>query len=549
MKKVFALLLALVMLLSLTACGGNGGSEAGGESSDPVMKDTFVAALGGQPDYLDPAIASDSVSSCPISLMYHLLFQLDEQGNVVENAVETYSVSDDGLVYTLKLVDGNKWSDGQPVKASDYEFGAKRTLGMGSALSYYSYFIKDYVVGGAELEGKDVAEMDALGFVADDEANTLTITLNAPCPYYTGLLTSVVFAPVRADFATEHESTWADSTDVPVNGAYVPTKIASNEELVFVKNEHFVNADKVVTPNLVLKVMEDMDAQLMAYQTGEIDMALSVDAAVASAQYAGQEDLVVTASVINYYVQMNSASWSTAPALTDVRVRRALQLALNRDEIVAALDAGVAYYPLYGYVPMGMAGVNGDFRGEVDATAPYVYTDVEEAKALMEAAGYNENNRLALVYKYNANNMHDTVAQVMQQQWKEIYVDVTFETLEVQSFFAERDENGNYELARGAMSADYMDPTTFLCMLISSAQQKPVVTDATYDALIAEADTLEGAARIEKLHEAEKYLVEEMAYTIPVFGYSSVYLVNPGVSNVGYDPTGNTFFGYVSITE
>ena len=99
------------------------------------------------------------------------------------------------------------------------------------------------------------------------------------------------------------------------------------------------------------------------------------------------------------------------------------------------------------------------------------------------------------------------------------------------------------------MSADYMDPTTFLCMLISSAQLKPVFTDATYDALIAEADTLEGDARIEKLHEAEKYLVEEMAYTIPVFGYSTVYLVNPGVSNVGFDPTGNTFFGYVSITE
>ena len=129
-------------------------------------------------------------------------------------------------------------------------------------------------------------------------------------------------------------------------------------------------------------------------------------------------------------------------------------------------------------------------------------------------------------------------------------VDVTFETLEVQAFFADRDENGNYELARGAMSADYMDPTTFLCMLITSAQQKPVVTDATYDGLIAEAEAeLDVNARIEKLHEAEKYLVETMSYTIPVFGYSSIYLVNPNASGIEYNPVGHIAIDFVQVAE
>ena len=279
-------------------------------------------------------------------------------------------------------------------------------------------------------------------------------------------------------------------------------------------------------------------------------MALSVDAAVVSSLYGDKADFIKTNSVINYYVQMNSAAWSSAPALADVRVRRALQLALDRDAIVAALDAGEAYYALYGYVPKGMAGVNGDFREEVDNDKPYVSYNVEEAKKLLAEAGYGLDNPLNLVYKYNSNNMHDTVAQVMQQQWAAIGVNVTFETLEVQTFFAERDENGNYELARGAMSADYMDPTTFLCMLISSAQQKPVVTDSKYDGLIAAAEaTLDPTERLQKLHEAEKYLVEEMAYTIPVFGYASVYLVNPNASGIGFDPVGNVYLEYVECTK
>lgn len=548
MKKLMAFVLAAGMMLSLVACGKDSPDQQG--TTAGKVKDTFVVAIGGQPNYLDPAIATDAVTASVLKNMYHSLFTLDEKGVIKNEAVESYTVSDDGLVYTMKLVDGNKWSDGKDVKASDYEFGTKRALGMGAGLSNYVYFITDYVANGAELEGKNVADMDALGVVADDEANTLTFTLSKPCTYFPSLLTSGVFSALRSDFAKEHDSTWADSTDVPTNGAYYPVKIASNEEVVLKKNPNFVNADMVATENLVLKAMEDMDAQLMAYQTGEIDLAMNVDPAVVSQVYGGQPDLVKTDSVINYYVQMNSADWSTAPALNDVRVRRALQLALNRDEIVAALDAGDAFYPLYGYVPKGISGVDGDFRTEADEAAPYITYDPDQAKQLLAEAGYGPDHPLNLVYKYNSNNMHDTVAQVMQQQWREVGINVTFETMEGQAFFADRDKNGNYELARGAMSADYLDPTTFLCMLITSAQPKVVVSDETYDKMIEDAQlTLDPKERMQKLHDAEKYLVETMAYTCPVFGYVSIYLVNPNASGIEFDPVGHASIRYVKCTE
>ena len=76
-------------------------------------------------------------------------------------------------------------------------------------------------------------------------------------------------------------------------------------------------------------------------------------------------------------------------------------------------------------------------------------------------AGYGVDNPLNLVYKYNTNVR--VVAQVLQQQWKEVGVNVTFEAMEIRTFFADRDENGNYQLARGAMSADYMDLPSCAC--------------------------------------------------------------------------------------
>ncbi len=561
MKKVLALVLALALMCSMVACGGNSSSASTGTSTsgadstqvstsgDEQVKDTFVFAMGGQPEVLDPAIATDSVSATPLETMYTTLYSLDENGAAVPKAVKECDISDDGLVYTLTLNENN-WSDGEPVTASQYEFAAKRSLGMGSALSYYSYFIKDYILNASKYEGADVADMTDIGITSDDEANTLTFTLTQPCPYFISLLINPVFIALRPEIATEHESTWADTADIPTNGAYYATKMATNEEIVLKKNPYYFKADQVVTENIVLKTMEDMDAELMAYQNGEIDMAQSVDAATVNAVYGGQPDLLVTDSVINYYVQMNSASWSSAPALSDVRVRRALQLSLDREAIVAALDAGDAYYPLYGYVPKGMVGVDGDFRTEIDETDPYVTYDPEQAKELLAEAGYSVDNPLELVYKYNSNTMHDTIAQVMQQQWKEVGINVTFETMEVQAFFSDRDENGNYELARGAMSADYMDPTTFLCMLTTSAQQKPVVTDDTYDGLIAEAEAImDSSERLEKLHEAEKYLVEDMAYTIPVLGYTTIYLLNPNASGITYDPVGNICLDFVKVTE
>ncbi len=541
MKKLVALALAAVMAVSMVACGG--GEEGG--STEVTYKDTFTFAIGGEANYLDPALAGDSVSAYIVDNIYYPLFKIGTDGSIENEACESYDVTvneDGNQVYTLHLVEKNNWSDGTPVTAADYVYGMKRSLGMGQADSTYSTFIANYVLNAKPHSDamSDVADMDDVGIKALDD-KTIEITLDGSCPFFVSLMCSGVFYPIHSS-VPEHDYTWADDPSYPSNGPYQLKEIDRASTIKMVKNEHFTHADKVVTPNLVAKNMPDTNAQLIAFQTGEIDHATTVDTTVIKL-YEGQPELIIEDSVINYFIAVNSKTGSDA--LKDVRVRRALQLGLDRSKFITALDAGNAYYELFGLVPYGIGTTTGDFRREADDAGAYVYTDKEEAKALLKAAGYDENNPLKLEYYYSQSDLHSLVADVLKSEWAEINVQIEQKTGELRTFFDDR-SNGLFDMARHAMSADYMDPMTYLEMA-ASWYQGNVVTwgDDHYDQLIKESRELDGAERYAKLAEAEKYLVEEMAYTNPLFGYKLVTLMKDGTTGVAGSPQGNHKYWYV----
>ena len=109
MKKLLVLLLSLLMIVSLAACSGsnNGGGGDNGGGTEPVAEDkVFKYAIGDSPNYLDPAIASDSIGSYVINQFYYPLYYFSPTGILPAAAADT-KVSDDGLVYTIKLVANN----------------------------------------------------------------------------------------------------------------------------------------------------------------------------------------------------------------------------------------------------------------------------------------------------------------------------------------------------------------------------------------------------------------------------------------------------------
>lgn len=544
MKHTVRLAAAALSLLLLAGCGSTAQPTASpGAASDPgnqTVEHSFTFGISSEPDYLDPAICMNSNTSAVLGQLYYPLFRYDQNGNVQNLACESYTVSEDGLTYTFKLAAGNTWSDGKPVTAADYEFGMKRSIGYGPD-SAYAYLLYSNVKGGAEANENmmDVADMTDVAIHALDDS-TLEITLAAPCPYFTGLLSNVVAFPLRSDFAVEHESTWANDPAVPTNGPFKLEAVRDKEEVVMVKNEHYIHADEVQTTTLTAKIISDPQAQLSAFQTGEIDLALSVPADVA-VNYANDPALLNLDVVSNTFLWMNCTG-ETNPALANANVRRALALAIDREQLITFIGSNTRY-PLYGYVPKGMADADGgDFRSNADAKERYAGYDLEQAKSLMESAGYSESNRMSLTISYISSNTNTDICVCLQSMWRDIYVDVELSAAE-QKAYAQARKAGQYEVATGSTSADYLDPFYYLERWVSYNQGYKQVNDPTYDAMIEDANAqTDPAARMAKLHEAERYLVAENAYTIPLMGSSQLGLMNPNVSGLKFDPTNSAYF-------
>lgn len=545
LNKIVVFALTALMTLSLVACGSKDESEGGDNTSDVTYKTSFTYAIGGAPAYLDPAIASDSIGSYVLNQTSYPLFQLTQKG-VEPCAVSDYTVSDDGLVYTLTLKD-NSWSDGQKVTAADYVYGVKHALSIGSAEATYLSWITNNLVGAAQYDGADVDSMSELTGVEAKDDKTLVFTLVKPCDYFVSLLSGGVFHAVRSDYAPSGDYTYAESADVPTSGAFKYSSIDRADKIVMTKNENFCDADKVTVETLTAVVMEDMEAELVAFQTGEIDYATAVDAATVTSMYADSDNLDIFPSVINYYIEFNTReATNTNPVLLDVNVRRAFQLAINRQEIVDALAAGDAYYPLTGFVPEGITATEGDFR---EVGGDYVTYDKQQAIELLAKSGYSKDNPVTIEYYYNQNTMHDTVASVVKAQLAEVGINLVLKTGDVRVFFSDRDDNGNYETARGAMSADYLDSMSYLDMATTAYQTCASWGDETYDTMIEEANKLTGQERIDALHAAEKYLVETTAQVCPLFGYQTVCLKPAGMTGSINSAQGNSTFWFVQVPE
>ena len=539
MKKLFVLLLSLLMIVSLSACGG-GSDNGGGEVAEAKI---FKYAIGDSPNYLDPAIASDSIGSYVINQFYYPLYYFSPDGILPAAAVDT-KVSDDGLVYTITIND-NFWSDGQPVVAEDFVYGVKHALSLGDAEVSYLAWITDYIVNAKDYVFANTDDMTDLGVKALDE-KTIEYTLVKPCSFFTSLLWGGVYYPLRADFAPSGDYTWANTPGYPTAGPFTPTAIDPAAEITSVKNTYWFDADKVKVDGLDCLVITDMESQLMAYQTEEIDFATSLSAGTVSKLYDDSE--LFASGNVNYYIELNMRpETATNEALLDVNVRKAILYGLDRQAICDAIDAGTIYYPLYGFVPHGIVDpVDGDFRTTGGDLCSY---DPDAAKEYLAAAGYSVDNPLELEYYYNQNTTHDTVAAVLKDQLAAIGINLTLKTGDVRTFFDDRDNQGNFEAARGAMSADYNDALTYLDMPTITYQTKAVWGDTVYDALMLEIASMSGQERIAKLHEAEQYLVEDQAMVIPLFGYGSACLRHTYVTGDFDNGQGNSIFWYVDVNK
>lgn len=526
MKKLLSSLLCLAMVLGLTACGSS-------------HDDTKIrVAVAGDFAMLDPAIVDDTITANVLAQMYEGLYKLDTNGNVHANvATDLPTVSADGLTYTITIKDGIKWSDGTALTANDFVYAWKRAACIGG---YYSQFV--YKIKGATAAAS-MDELKDFGAVAKDD-HTIVITLKEKCAYFGSLLTNTVFYPLRQDVVEANggdplKSTWADTVDNPVNGAFIATAINSKDEIVLTKNADYHSADEVTMETLSFKVMTDADSQTNAFISGELDIADTINLETVNTDEELKAQLfAVDPFVCNYYILINAGDEiaNGNEVFADKDIRKAYSMAINRENIIQATGLGDYAYQLNNLVPVGIPGVDGDYTTENGNNFNEGY-NLAEAQKIMTSKGYSADNMLEVTYKYNDTAIHKNVAQTLQASLKEAYINLTLVPQEKETFFEERDQ-GKFETCRHAMTADFLDPMAYLSMYVGKDTKANTVDDAKYEALIAAAEKLDGDARIKKLAEAEEYLVSNY-YVVPLFGYTDPKLKAANLEGVTTSPEGH----------
>ena len=562
-KKVLSAVLAASMCMSfLAGCGNSGSGDSGSSQSGETSKETskeadtsaaekgdgepvsITVGVGQQFTTLDPGLSTETVNRFALAHMYAGLYKKLEDGSVVPDlAAGEPEVSEDGLTYTIKLKDGLVWSDGEPITAHDFVFGINRNLTYGAENGFVTDKMVRYLEGAEEYLADTEVDLETFSFAGVEALDDTTVVyhLKTPCAFFTGLLCGGGFLPLREDVAEAGFSEWAVEPGYPVTGAYVLDYCNENEKVVLTKNESFYDAENVMVDEITFQVMPDMDAQAAAFKTGDLDAALAISASIVST-YENQNELWNRPQQSVYSIDLNSGE-KGPEALKDVNVRRALAISINRDEIVKAINAGNFYTPLYGYVPFGMKGAEDDFRKEGDAKQLYQAYDPEKAKELLKEAGYDESNPLTLKYKYSNNSIHADVAQMLEQMWKAVGVNVELEVVESGVFYDQIDQ-GDFEMARYALMCTN-DPSEFLNQWTQAMQPVAAVADDTYDQMMTDVTKIvDRTEYMNKLHEIETYLVEEQVYVIPLFDFNEPALKKENLKGVYMTPGDVPIYSY-----
>lgn len=248
--------------------------------------------------------------------------------------------------------------------------------------------------------------------------------------------------------------------------------------------------------------------------------------------YEGKEDLVVTDTIATRYIYPNLE----VKPLDDVRVRRALNLAVDRKELCEMV--GKDTEPTVNFVAKYMKDKGADTYFTEGAEPPFE-ENVAEAKRLLAEAGYPDGEGFpVLTYNYPSLEMDSDTAQVLKEQWKKnLNIDIELKAQELQVNYTER-RAGNFELCRMNWTADFADPYTYLSMLLSySTYNCSGVRDADYDAIVEQSDgETDREARARLMHEAEQLAVGEEFYIIPLYTMKSCNLIRPAVKGVGQIP-------------
>lgn len=535
--RLFAV--AVVMGLVLSACGGQQQSgepsgSGGPQPSSNATGGTVRIGIGGSPDSLNPGNGLLEEAYTLYELVYDTPVRVNQAGDFVPELATDWSVSDDGLTWTMTIRDDAVFHDGTPLTAEDVAFSIqlyKDTPDFPYLPSYATYF--------DTIEATD--------------ATTVTLTTKDPIGNFEANMAFMYVLPKHLweDVAACPKKD--DSCEDPVEFQNLdmigsgPFKLAQYKRREFTRlaaNEAYWNGP----PNIAevdFLTYKNADSRVQALTSGEVD-AISEFPATAYAALNNAENVHVHAADIGAGGDLTDILFNTVspencptddggkctghPALQEVEVRRALAMAIDKQNIIDVALVGLGS-PGVGFVPPGL----GDYFIGTDADIPF---DPDGANALLDQAGYIDTDGDGirecktgqdcptgdLTFRFNFPDDSDTgprEAQLISQMWAVVGVKITIAALDPDTLTSVCCPAFDYDVIRWGWGSD-PDPGFLLgvttCQEIPTGYSETGYCDEGYDQLYADQGReTDRDARIEIVHEMQQQLLDDVPYVVPYY--------------------------------
>ncbi|MCR3921288.1 MAG: glutathione ABC transporter substrate-binding protein [Firmicutes bacterium] len=395
MKKTISLVICLLLVVALlVGCGGK-------EEVTPEVKDTLIVAQGTDVEYLDPHGIASTPAAIVVEHIFDTLVTLDENFEVVPRLATSWEVSDDGLEWTFELRDDVTFTDGTKFNAEVVKFNIERLLDPDVQVLLRSYII---MADSAEVVSEYVVKIK-LKYPHAPFLHRLTASSNA------------MVSPAAVEQYGE------DMSANPVGtGPYTVADWVKGEQLVLERNDEYWGEAPAMKTIIFKPVTED-NARVTMLEAGDVDVIVRVPPLEAT-RLSENEDLVVqqAASTRAIYLGLNV----TDERLKDVRVRQALNYAIDKQEIVDVILSGAGR-------PLDSPLLEEMFPYK--KVGPYEF-DPEKAKELLADAGYADGFSMTFYYTEGRYLMDKRVAEAIQSYLADVGVDVELKTMEWASYLA-----------------------------------------------------------------------------------------------------------------
>lgn len=513
---VVRIALASCVLLSAASCGRKSAVERG--NRDQVL---HVGNLS-EPADLDPQVINSQQDANIVMALFEGLVQYDPKTAQPMPAIaERWETTADDLSWTFHLRRDAKWSTGDAVTAHDFVFAYRRILTPSLAAEYASLLFA--LQNAKSLHAGRMTDFSRLGARAADDY-TLVLTLEHPVPYLLSMLCHPSWYPLHRPTLEKHGglarrgSAWTRAGNHVGNGCFTLAEWRPHQLIRVQKNPAYWDAARVRLNAAVFYPIESEDAEERAFRSGQLHVTATLPLSKI-AVYREQRSPYYHPHVFlgTFFLVFNIDE----RPLHDPRVRRALSLAIDREQFVRDVLKGGQLAAGH-LTPPDTAGFTA--RSQVNY-------NLDTARRLLASAGFPEGKGFPrLRFLYNSTEANRLVAEALQQMWNTgLGVGITLQNQEAR---VQQDSlrAGDYQIGRFAWIGDYLDPSTFLELLTGeSGNNVTRWRNAEYDRVFAAANKMPDRTRRYELYQRLEEILADECPIAPVYFYTENSLRRPEV--------------------